>query len=189
MNTPLVMTLIGEDKPGLVDSISEVVARHGGNWLESRMAHLGGHFAGIVRLDVPEENREALLRAVEGLADLGLTVTARSDRGGKAEVPIRPATLEVVGLDRPGIVRHLSHALAVQGVNVEELTTECYSAPMSGELLFRARALLRIPESVRLRELRTELESLAHELMVDLSLEEPAGQADSGTAASGTGQE
>ena len=178
MNTPLVMTLIGEDKPGLVDSISEVVVRHGGNWLESRMAHLGGHFAGIVRLDVPEENREALLEAMQGLEKLGLTVTARSDTAGKPEVPIRPATLEVVGHDQPGIVRHISHALAVQGVNVEELTTERYSAPMSGELLFRARALLQIPESLRLQELRAELENLAHELMIDLSLEEPEKKAE-----------
>ncbi len=170
------MTIIGADKPGLVDSLSEIVVQNGGNWLESRMAHLGGHFAGIVRVDVPEGNRESLMEAMRALESAGLTVVARTDSADETSVPDRPATLEVVGNDRPGIVRHLSHALAAHRVNVEELTTECYSAPMSGEMLFRARALLRIPEGSNLQKIRTDLENLAQELMVDLSLEEPADE-------------
>lgn len=174
MNRPLVMTLIGEDKPGLVDSLSEIVAEHGGNWLESRMARLGGHFAGIVRFHVPEEKREGLRASMRALEEKGLTVVVRSEDDEVPSAPTRPATLEVVGHDRPGIVRHLSHTLAAHGVNVEELTTECYSAPMCAEMLFRARAILRIPEGGNLRKLRADLENLAQELMVDLSLEEPA---------------
>ena len=44
----LVLTLIGDDRAGLVNAVAEVVARHGGNWERSQMAELAGKFAGIV---------------------------------------------------------------------------------------------------------------------------------------------
>ncbi len=172
MNTPIVMTIIGADKPGLVDSISEIVAGHGGNWLGSRMAHLGGHFAGILRLEVPEENREGLLASFRDLEGRGLTVVVRADAEAAFAGPTRAARLEVVGHDRPGIVRRISRALAAHDVNVEELTTECYSAPMTGENLFRGIAFLKLPGQCDVKGLRADLESLAEEMMVDLSLEE-----------------
>ena len=80
--------------------------------------------------------------------------------------------LELLGQDRPGIVREVSHALASRGVNVEELDTACSSAPMSGETLFRARARLRLPADVPEEELRETLEKLADELMVDVAFDE-----------------
>ena len=56
MQRLLVMTVIGQDRPGLVESVAALVAENGGNWLESRMSRLGGHFAGILRVEVPGEN-------------------------------------------------------------------------------------------------------------------------------------
>src|SRR4051812_3506563 len=44
MQIPLVMTIIGPDRPGLVELLASLVAEHGGNWLESRMSHLAGQF-------------------------------------------------------------------------------------------------------------------------------------------------
>ena len=40
---------------------------------------------------------------------------------------------------------------------------------MSGDPLFSARAVLRVPPSLPLAELRTSLETLGSELMVDLT--------------------
>jgi glycine cleavage system regulatory protein len=81
-------------------------------------------------------------------------------------------TLELVGQDRPGIVREISHALALHKVNIEELHTETRSAPMSGDLLFHARATIRVPPSCSTQQLRTALEKIASDLMIDLSLGE-----------------
>jgi glycine cleavage system regulatory protein len=78
-----------------------------------------------------------------------------------------------VGNDRPGIVREIAQALARRGVNVDELATGCESAPMSGEVLFRATARLDVPEDVTLESLGEELEKIAADLMVDLTLGEP----------------
>ena len=171
MQRSLVMTLLGEDRPGLVDSVATIVSEHGGNWLESRMSRLGGQFAGIVRVEVAAETEPALVRALEDLAERGLSVIVHSDRPPPGQKQPRLSLLEIVGHDRPGIVRQISHALADFGVNVEELHTECSSAAMSGEPLFKARACLSIPESCNVAELRRALEKIAADLIVDVSLE------------------
>src|SRR5512135_534215 len=146
MQRSLVMTVIGQDRPGLVDSVAGVVAEQGGNWLESRMSRLGGQFAGILRVEVPSENEPALVVGLKKLESRGLTVVVHPDQPKASALAPRQNLLEIVGQDRPGIVREISHALASFGVNVEELETECSSAAMSGETLFKARARLSLPE-------------------------------------------
>ena len=131
MQVPLVMTVIRKDRTGLVESIARLVADHGGNWLESRMCRLGGEFAGILRVHVPAERRAALEHALAKLSSLSVVV--RADEPARAAAEPVFVTLEVIGPDRPGIVREITHALAAQGANVEELSTECSSGPMSGE--------------------------------------------------------
>jgi glycine cleavage system regulatory protein len=163
------MTIIGPDRTGLVESVARIVADHGGNWLESRMCRLGGEFAGILRVHVPSEQRQALEQALLKLP--GLSVIVKGDEPRAGESAMRLASLEVVGHDRPGIVREITRALAAHGVNVEELATECLSAPMSGEPLFQARAKLRLPAAVTIPALRLALESVASDLTVEVKLE------------------
>lgn len=171
MNRSVVMTIIGRDRPGLVDSVASLVAEHGGNWLESRMSRLGGQFAGILRAAVSAEKEAALTDALKRLEQHGLTVVVHTDQPAAAATNRTASILEIVGQDRPGIVREISHALASFGVNVEELETECGSAAMSGEMLFKARARLGIPESCDTAELRRTLEKIAGDLIVDISWE------------------
>jgi glycine cleavage system regulatory protein len=169
MQIPLVMTVIGKDRTGLVESVARIVAEHGGNWLESRMCRLGGEFAGILRVHVSSERRAALESALSKLTDL--TVVVQSDESVQPAGKPQLASLEVVGHDRPGIVREITHALAAQGVNVEELTTECVSAPMSGEPLFQARAKLLLPDGLSVSALQQSLEKAVSGLTVEVTLE------------------
>jgi glycine cleavage system regulatory protein len=171
MPSSLVLTVIGPDRPGLVDLLSRTVAGHGANWLESRMAHLDGRFAGLLRVHVPEARAVELTAALRALERDGLRVQVEAGDAPPSDPRSRLLELELVGLDRPGIIRDVSRALAQRGVNVEELDTSCESAAMSGETLFRARARLRVPGDVPQDELRATLEKLAGELMVDLSLD------------------
>jgi glycine cleavage system regulatory protein len=172
MQRMLVMTVIGPDRPGLVDSVASLVAEHGGNWLESRMSRLGGQFAGILRVEVPGENEPPLVAALQKLGAQGLTVVVHPDQPKAPPTSARQSVLEIVGQDRPGIVRQISHVLASFGVNVEELQTECASAAMSGETLFKARARLSLPESCNAAEVRQKLEKIAEDLIVEISLAE-----------------
>jgi glycine cleavage system regulatory protein len=172
MQRLLVMTVIGQDRPGLVESVAALVAEHGGNWLESRMSRLGGQFAGILRVEVPGEKEQALISGLKKLKSRGLTIVVYPDQPKPSATPASESVLEIVGQDRPGIVREISHALASFGVNVEELQTECASAAMSGETLFKARARLSIPASCNAAEIRQKLERIAADLIVEISLAE-----------------
>ncbi len=173
MRSSLVLTVIGPDKTGLVESLAAAVAAHGGNWVESRMARLAGKFAGVLRVDVPDEHRQALTDALAELRDAGLTVTVESSDQTQPAGQSRPLVLNLIGHDRPGIVREFSHALAQRGVNVVEFHTQVVSAPMTGEPLFKASAQLRAPADTEIDLLRDTLDHLAQELDVDLTLEVP----------------
>lgn len=170
MYVSLVMTIIGTDRPGLVGQLSAVIADHGGNWLESRMAHLGGQFAGILRIQAPVTQEQTLLAALQSLGTHGLSVHVQRDSAAAAPAGRRLAVIELVGHDRPGIVRQISQVLAQHQVNVEELVTHCASAPMSAEMLFHATVTVQLPESFPLGRLRLALEQIATDLMVDISV-------------------
>lgn len=168
----LVVTVIGRDRPGLVESVSAAVEAHGGSWVESRMARLSGHFAGILRASVPEAQADALSSALTALREEGIQVTIeRGFVSDAAEANV--VMLELIGSDRPGIVHKISEALAAKGVNVDELDTECDGAPWSGDALFKARARLHAPKGLDLDELREALEAIAGDLMVDITLGPP----------------
>jgi glycine cleavage system regulatory protein len=183
-NATLVMTVIGADRPGLVQLLATRVADQGGNWLESRLCHLGGQFAGLVRVEIPAEKTAALLAALGQLESHGLRVLAQA--AGPATPPLHPtpassaaiqgtlAQLDLVGHDRPGILREISAVLAAHSVNVEELSSERVSAPMDGAMLFQARATVLLPPALALGTLRAALEKIAADLMVDVQLRPPA---------------
>jgi glycine cleavage system regulatory protein len=172
MTTPLVMTFIGRDKPGLVNVIAHAVAEHGGAWLESRLARLAGEFAGIVRVDVPDERIADLAAALRELEASGLRVTVERGDAPEQAVPRETLKLELLGLDRPGIVRDVTAALTRLGVNIEEFESGLQSAAFTGAPMFQASALLHAPEGLSIAELSATLERLAGELMVDISVSE-----------------
>jgi len=172
MQRSLVMTVIGPDRPGLVESVAALVTEYGGNWLDSRMSRLGGQFAGILRVEVPPDQEKSLIAALQTLDRKGLVVTVQPDQSGPPTGQCRLQSLEIVGQDRPGIVRQISRALADYGINLEQLETECTSAAMSGETLFRARARLSIPDSCDTAAVQQRLETIAEDLIVEISLAE-----------------
>jgi len=161
----LILTVVGPDRPGLVRALSEAVAARNGSWLESRMARLAGQFAGIVLVEAPE----SLLDDLRLLESQGLRITVQAGTSGAPTPEGRPrVALEVVGNDRPGIVRDISQVLAASGVNIEELTTGVVSGSFSGETLFRLMASLRAPDMAAMGAVRAGLELLGNELMVDI---------------------
>ncbi|HEX8541201.1 MAG TPA: glycine cleavage system protein R [Pseudomonas sp.] len=164
-----VVTVVAPDKPGQVERIADCIAQHGGNWLESRMSRMAGQFAGIVRVQVPADNREELKSALQALAEQDIRVLF-AESSTEPLVGWKSIGMELVGNDRPGIVRDITRLLAEQGVNVERLVTEVNPAPMSSEPLFHAEAILGVPLTLSLDLLQERLETLADDLMVDLVL-------------------
>lgn len=172
--TQLVLTLIGPDQPGIVETVSEVVAANDGNWLESRMVNLAGKFAGVLSVEVPDERAAALQEALGTLEGRGLTIVV--ERSTAADAPHRhPVEIELVGLDRAGLVHEISSLLAAHRINVEELTTDRSAAAHSGDPLFRAHVRVVVPETVDIVAVRQGLERLAADLMVEIRLVEALG--------------
>jgi glycine cleavage system regulatory protein/predicted RNase H-like nuclease len=172
----LVLTLIGPDHPGIVDSVSEAVAAHGGNWLESRMVHLAGKFAGVLCVEVADEQAAALEDALGRLEVSGLKVVV--ERSAPAEAARQHAVdIELLGLDRPGLVHEISTLLAAHRINVEELATDRTAAAHSGDRMFQAHIRVVIPEGVDVSAVRGDLERLAGDLMVEIRLAEALGAA------------
>lgn len=175
-NVSLILTVIGDDRPGLVERLASAISRHQGNWLESSMSHLSGKFAGIVSLSIPEVEIAALEAALAALP--GLRVTAEVSEPVDAVQPKYVASsqrrlkLSLVGHDRIGIVREVSQILAQHAINVESLSTHTSSAPMSAAVLFHASAELTATPELDARALTADLELLSNDLMVDITLDE-----------------
>jgi len=163
-----VITVFGDDRPGVISAISGPITRLGGNWERSQLARLAGKFAGIVEVSVPDERYAELVAELTALEDLHVTIEGEeSPESGDAEG--EGFLLELLGNDHPGIVAEVSAVLAEHGVSIEELHTEVRDAPMAGGHLFEARAILVAPPAGT-DALRAALEALADELMVDLTL-------------------
>jgi len=169
----VILTVYGSDRPGLVQSIADAVLACQGNWLSSHLSRLAGMFVGSILVEVPEQALPDLRERLSTPGAAGLTVLvvpAQGAPGPAAEA--RLLTLELIGQDRPGIVREVTAVLAAQGVNIQSFETALTNSPWSGDVLFKAVADLEIPPGLTLDRLRSQLEHLSGEIMVDIALKE-----------------
>lgn len=166
----LVLTVIARDRPGLIRALSEAIAKHGGNWIDSSMARLGGEFAGILRVSVPRGESDALEAALSRLADSGISVVIRRGAAVPATGQGRRVRLDLTGVDHAGIIHRISTALSSLDINIDELETRVFTGSMSGEPMFEAKAEIVLPDGVEEANLRATLEDVAKDLMVDIDL-------------------
>ncbi len=172
MLSSLVITVIGPDRPGIVSAISDKAVEFGANWTDSLMANFAGQFAGIVQLQVATEHAEALISALRLLESPGMRIAVEQGaQGAGGSNPQLRLKLDLVGNDRPGIIHSISSQLARRGISIEKLQTEVISGAWSGEQMFQMNARLLVPADLDTNELRSGLESLANELMVDITID------------------
>jgi glycine cleavage system regulatory protein len=170
MSRVQVLTVIGDDRPGLVEEISTAITAHQGNWLDSSMSRLAGKFAGVLTVDVPEEHEAALLKTLGELGSLRVRAEAAAVAADSGYG--RHLSFSLVGHDRIGIVREVSQVFARHGVNVDKLTTWTSSAPMSSDTLFHAEADLRAADGLDAAALKADLERLSNDLIADINLDD-----------------
>ncbi|PVE62751.1 glycine cleavage system protein R [Microbacterium testaceum] len=171
--TTLVLTVVGDDRAGLVSAVADIVDSHGGNWENSELAELAGAFAGIVQVSIAPDRADDLRAALESLAGT-LTVTVHAGAAEPGVASARAVTFDVVGNDRAGIVREVSAALSGHGASIERMSTQTTDAAMAGGRLFEATITATVPADVAIDDLVAELERLASEIQVDVALADEA---------------
>jgi len=175
MNQPLIITFVGNDRPGLVQDLAAVVEQYHASLADSRMTQLAGHFAGVALVHCSAEHAQALADALAALSERGITVAVTREAPGTEKPPIKtkPTTrlkLVFIGLDRSGLVRHVSAALSQRGINIDQLSSAVTSAPMTGEPLFTLDATVSLPPGSNTDDLRDSLEAIATDLDLDFTL-------------------
>jgi glycine cleavage system regulatory protein len=168
MQTTLVITVLGPDKPGLVKSLSKTLNQFQGSWTESRMAHLAGKFAGILQVSLPVDQIDALTTALNELQSDSLKIQIEKTVEDTVVKPDKILTLGLLGQDRPGIIHDITQQLGTLNVNIEELESHIKEASMSGEILFSAELKLGLPQGVSTEAVQDILEDMSDQFMIDV---------------------
>jgi glycine cleavage system regulatory protein len=166
----LVITLLSEDKPGIVKQVADVISQHQGNWLESRMSQLAGKFAGILKINIEKNDAEKLIDALKDLEKSGIQFLIDHVSENAQPTSHLSFSFELVGADRIGIISEISQAFSDKGINIDEMETECSSMPWSGEPLFQASGLLSAPTETNTDDLLHQLDAIEEKLGVDITL-------------------
>lgn len=167
----LILTFIGDDRPGYVSEIAEVVKHNDGNWLESRMVKLEGKFAGLVRIEAPADKISGLKQALIDLAENQFTLSIEDLNETGPNDSLR-YELDILGNDRPGIIHEISLALAEHNINLIEVSTNVSPAPMSGIPMFSCSALVEVAQTTAIEAVDEQLTEIADSLGLEIRLEE-----------------
>ncbi len=170
--TSLIVSIVGTDRHGIVSSLADRAHRYGANWAASRLTRIAGEFAGMVHFEVPRENADALANALRGLESSGLQVVIAKSDGAQVSDGIKSVELELIGDDRVGIVSSLTKILAERNISIENIHTEIVRSGVSGKQTFKIGAHLLVPAKLSIDDLRKELGTLAHAMMLDIGLDE-----------------
>ncbi|MFS2242358.1 MULTISPECIES: glycine cleavage system protein R [unclassified Microbacterium] len=166
--TTLILTVAGADRPGLVSSVADVVAAHGGNWENSQLAELAGTFAGVIEISIAADRVDALREDLDALDGM-LSITVHAGADTSASDAAQRISISVLGNDRAGIVREISGVLNAHALSIESMTTHTRDAAMAGGRLFESSVTATLPASADLGALRADIERLTHDLQVDIT--------------------
>ena len=167
----IALTLTGRDKVGIVDNVTSVIAKRDGNVEASRMARLGGEFAMLMLVTLPDKALDNLDKDFQQLRGEGYQVTLlQTEDDSKKYAGWLPYEIEVTGADHEGIIHDISHHLATQGINIESMDTSSTPAPMSGTPLFMMKGVILVPPKLTFHIWSDALEEIGDKLNVSVKV-------------------
>lgn len=161
----LIISFISLDRPGLVDTISNVVRQHNGNWKSSSLHHMSGYFSGSIEIVVPESKSPLLMNALKEIDGLESIIKV-ADNAQDVKQP--SIILELTANDREGIIQEVSSVIHKQGGNLLKVASKTEIAAHSGQELFKAKVTVAV-DGQKVDELIDAIECLADDLIVDVS--------------------
>jgi glycine cleavage system transcriptional repressor len=167
----LILTAVGPDQVGLVEKISEFIARHSSNIEDSKMAVFCGEFALIILISGDGGNLHKIANHYRELEiETGLAIAIKTPTSRKPAESFLPYTLTASCMDHPGIVYQISGILSSLGINIESMETKTYAAPVSGTPIFRLEANISIPTRININSLRERFAAIQKEENIDIEL-------------------
>lgn len=172
MSTEIVLTLTGHDRIGIVEAVTEVLVRHGGNILSSRMARLGGEFAMLVLVSLPGPDLSRLEADLQPWRAEGYQTGLLPTENRQAEkfAGWQAYAVSVEGADHEGIIHEVAQFMAQAGINIEEMETGVVSAPMSGTPLFTMQAVVLAPPQSSWAQWSAALDEIGHQQNVTITV-------------------
>jgi glycine cleavage system transcriptional repressor len=172
MDSFLVITALGEDKPGIIDKLTEIVADCNCNVIDSRMSVLGGEFAIMLMVSGKWNELTKLEDTLDSASDsLGLTITCKRTEPASPASDLMPYSVEVISIDQPGIVHELARFFSSRKINIQELNTTQYAAAHTGTPMFAMQLTINIPASMHIAALRDEFLDVCETQNMDATME------------------
>jgi glycine cleavage system transcriptional repressor len=168
----MVLSALGEDRPGLVDQLTQAIFELECNISDSRMTVLGGEFAILLLVEGPWNQLARLESHLPELEkSLGLTILSRYTEPPPRKEEVMPYGVEVVSLDHPGIVHRLANFFSQRNINIIDLNTSRYAAPHTGTTMFSVQMNIGVPASTSIGELREEFLQFCDDMNLDAVME------------------
>ena len=172
MSGHLVISALGQDRPGIVNTLSQLIAENHGNIINSRMMVMGGEFALMLLIEIDNQQIDTLLENLPGLENkLGLTITSKKTSLTSQNNPRLSYMAEVVAMDHPGIVHEVADFFSRRNINIEEMNTDTYPAAHTGTPMFSLEMLIKLPADTSIAQLRAAYIEFCDERNLDASLE------------------
>jgi len=172
MQEYLVISAIGEDKPGIINGLSHTATDSGCNILDTRMTVLGGEFAIIMMISGQTEQIAAVeVKMPQTAESFGLTTILKHTVPRQHKDASSPYTVSVVALDHPGIVREIAGFFSQREINIEEMETGTYAAAHTGSPMFSLEIAVKIPASVAIAPLKEAFIAFCDERNLDATIE------------------
>lgn len=171
MTNHLVISALGDDRPGIVKNLSKQILDAGGNLTDSRMSVLGEEFAVIMLVSGSSsivDKIKALLPQIE--VDLGLTIISKETKSNANAEPRIPYLIEIVAMDNLGIVHEVTEFLSHNQVNVEDLRTSSYPAAHTGTIMFSMDLSISVPANLNVSSLKSTFIEFCDDLNLDVTI-------------------
>ena len=172
MSSLLVLTALGEDRPGIIADLTSKIARHDCNITDSRMSLLGGEFAIIMLIDGQWNNIAKLEDALPAIeAELGIRLSTKRTEARAANINAIPYTVEVLAMDGPGIVHRVTKFFAARNINIHDVESSCFNAPHTGTPMFTLNMTIEVPAKMHIASLREDFMEFSDEYNLDAIIE------------------
>lgn len=169
-----IMTAFGKDRPGIVAEIAQIIYENKCNLEDSNMGRLADEFTLILLLagsgDDLQDKLSRACRRLEMEKDIFAFVRPLDYQLPAVNGKSNSYFIQVEGVDQVGIVYKISRLLANRGINIDSLKSRKKFTPNSGTAMYSMEILATLPDEITVESLSAEMETLGHELHVDIDI-------------------